>query len=250
MKKILLLTILAFTATNVVNAQCTPNPLYADSIFGVWPDTITGFEPAMEGVWWTDTLDFKIPTESGDIDPNFPGNLIDSVSLTTITNLPPGIVYYCNSNTPAPCTFLGGMQGCGLLEGIPTAEGTYDIDIDIMAFVLVGSITMPVQYSFTGYSITVGPLGVVENSGNISKVEQNVPNPFSNETKIDVYLRNGANIELTVHDMVGKTLYQTIERGIPGKNELVFEANDLGQGIYLYTIESGGESVTRRMIVK
>lgn len=249
MKKILLIAILVCPAAFAANAQCTPNPLYADSTFGVWPDTITGFSPAMEGVWWTDTLDFKIPTDGGDIDPGFAGFTIDSIGLNGITNLPPGIEYYCNSNTPAPCTFLGGMQGCGLLEGIPTAAGTYEMTIEVTAYVFVG-VVLPIPYVFTGYSITVGPLGVEENSGNISKVEQNVPNPFSKETKINVYLRDGANIELSVHDMVGKTLYQTVERGIPGKNELIFEANDLGQGIYLYTIESGGESVTRRMIVK
>lgn len=249
MKKILLFAFLAFLVTDVVNAQCTPNPLYADSTFGVWPDTIEGFAPAMEGVWWTDTLDFKIPTDAGDIDPGFAGFTIDSVALNTITNLPPGIAYNCNSNTPAPCTFIGGMQGCGLLEGIPTAAGTYDMTIEITAYVFFG-VVLPVPYTFTGYSISVDPVGITENAGNISKVEQNVPNPFSNVTKIGVYLRGGADIELTVHDMVGKTLYQTVERGVPGKNELVFEANDLGQGIYLYTIESGGESVTRRMIVK
>lgn len=240
---------LAFASFNLVNAQCTPNPLYADSAFGVWPDTIEGFSPAMEGVLWTDTLNFKIPTDGGDIDPNFAGFVIDSVGLNGITNLPPGIEYYCNSNTPAPCTFIGGMQGCGLLEGTPTTAGTYDMTIDVTAYVFLG-VVIPVPYSFTGYSISVNPVGISENVGNISKVEQNFPNPFSNETMIQVYLRDGADIGFTVHDMVGKELYRTIERGVPGRNELVFQAKDLNPGIYLYTIESNGQNITRRMIIK
>ncbi len=250
MKKFLLMIILVCPAAFAANAQCTPNPLYADSAFGVWPDTIVGFTPAMEGVWWTDTLDFKIPTDGGDIDPNFQGFQIDSVSLNTISNLPPGITYECNSNTPSPCTFLGGWQGCGLLEGTPTTAGTYEMDIEVTAYTFLG-VVIPVPYTFTGYMISVDPVGIEEQgAGNIAKVEQNVPNPFIEKTRIAVYLRDGADIEFSVHDMVGKTLFQSVQRGVPGKNELVYQPNGAQSGVYLYTINSGGESITRRMIIK
>ena len=55
------------------NAQCTPDPLYADSIYGAWPDTVTNFVSGQVGVAYIQVLDFKLPLDAGDVDPGFAG---------------------------------------------------------------------------------------------------------------------------------------------------------------------------------
>ena len=61
MKKLLLFTVSLFLTTFFINAQCTPNPQYADSAYGVWPDTSTNFVSGAVGVAYAQVLDFKLP---------------------------------------------------------------------------------------------------------------------------------------------------------------------------------------------
>ena len=112
MKKLLLLffTFCLFTLSS--NAQCTPDPLYFDSIYGAWPDTVTNFVPGQVGVPYTQILDFKLPSDAGAIDPAYAGVPVDSAVLTAVSGLPPGLSYLCN--TPN-CTWYGGDQGCASL---------------------------------------------------------------------------------------------------------------------------------------
>ena len=136
MKKLILLffsiNILAFSS----NAQCVPDPLYFDSIYGAWPDTITNFGPGQVGVFYTQILDFKLPTDAGDIDPQYIGLgiTIDSAVLASVAGLPPGISYACNTST---CSWLGGSQGCAAITGTPTTTGTYDIVISLDGWITV-----------------------------------------------------------------------------------------------------------------
>lgn len=129
--------------------------------------------------------------------------------------------------------------------------GLYDLTIDVTAYAFVFGVNLPVPYTFEGYSLEILMSDdIAENNGNISEVSQNVPNPFNGETQINVALVNAAEIEFSVHDMVGKTLHERVVRGVPGPNRLLFDASELNSGIYLYTVKSNGQSVTKRMIVK
>ena len=67
--KQLVLTLAAAALTTAAAAQCTPDPLYADSVFGVWPDTLENFKPGMVNVFYSDTLNLIIPTDANSLDP-------------------------------------------------------------------------------------------------------------------------------------------------------------------------------------
>ena len=98
MRKTLLLAACASIAFNAFS-QCIPNQLYADSVYGVWPDTVTNFRSGTVGVFYSDTLQVLVPTNAGLINPAFNGFNIDSVALVGITGLPPGIEVICHSQT-------------------------------------------------------------------------------------------------------------------------------------------------------
>ena len=64
MKKILLYFCAVFLFAAQLNAQsCTPGANFADSTYGIWPDTTTNFPLAEAGVAYSTDLNFKVPNE-------------------------------------------------------------------------------------------------------------------------------------------------------------------------------------------
>ena len=89
---------------------------------------------------------------------------------------------------------------------------------------------------------------------------QNYPNPFNPETWIPFELSNGANIVIRIYDIKGQLMrkldlgyreagiYRSKDRAAywDGKNEL---GEKVVRGIYLYTMETGEFTVTRKMLM-
>lgn len=234
----------------MASAQCTPDPLYTDSLFGVWPDTTENFVGGMVNVAYSDTLTLMVPSDAGSIDPDFSGIAIDSISVDNIDGLPPGISISCNSQTGAACTYIPGQLGCGLLEGIPTQEGTYELTIEVTAYAFF-IFPQQIPYTFGGYSITVSPNSV--SIGDLAPIDgakvQNVPNPFAGQTRIDFTLGKAAPAQVRVFNLVGEEIWTRTVQGRSGINHVPFDAGSLESGIYLYQVRSGDVSFTGRMVV-
>jgi hypothetical protein len=246
-----LLVSLGIAAALHAGAQCVPNPLYADSLYGVWPDTTENFAGGMVGVFYSDTLNIMVPSNASLINPDYPAFVtIDSISLDQVTGLPPGIQVACNSQTNAPCTYLPNQLGCGLLEGTPTEAGTFDIVLNVTAYAnFLGPQAIP--QSFSGYSITIVPNSV--GIGDIKPLGtgrvRNVPNPFANRTDIEFDLSKPALATIKVFNLVGEQVWKETVQGKVGSNHVPFRSNDLENGIYLYHIEVAGTTRTGRMMV-
>jgi len=83
------------------------------------------------------------------------------------------------------------------------------------------------------------------------EVSQNFPNPFTEISTIKVNLREGANIKLEVFSLLGQKVFETeMINTKPGLNNVNIEANGITPGIYFYTINVMGNSVTKKMIIK
>ena len=156
MKKLLLL-LFAFTAYNLSFSQCTPDPLYADSSWGIWPDEQTNFMSGDIGVAYQQIVNFKVPLDAGDIDSAFAGVPVDSVVLNNVSNLPPGISYACN--VPS-CTWYGDSAGCANIDGMPTTNGSFQITLDITGWVTIFFNPFPQTFTYDGYVINIGPVGI------------------------------------------------------------------------------------------
>jgi len=86
-------------------------------------------------------------------------------------------------------------------------------------------------------------------------LEQNYPNPFNPSTMISFSLKEDANITLVVYSILGNKV-ATVYSGRAGMGRHEFEwngENDSGRavssGIYLYRLEVGVNSLTRKMLL-
>lgn len=249
MMRTLLLATLAAASINAFS-QCIPNQLYADSIFGVWPDTTENFAPGMVGVFYSDTLNLLVPTDAGLVNPTFSGFVIDSVRMNQLTGLPAGLGVACNSQTGAPCTYLANQLGCGLIEGTPTEIGTFPIVIETTVYAQFFG-TQAIPYSFSGYSITIADnTAAVENNGPVKLGRvQNAPNPFADRTMIEFGLSRASTAKIQVFNLVGEKLWSRTVQAKAGMNRVPFEVNELENGIYIYHVEAAGTTYTGRMMV-
>jgi hypothetical protein len=81
-------------------------------------------------------------------------------------------------------------------------------------------------------------------------VNQNYPNPFDKQTSVLIYLRADSDVEVTVKNALGQTVNAfAVNNLMAGNHEIVIDGSSLSEGIYYYTIETGANSVTRKMQV-
>lgn len=248
MKKFLLLSITLFSAVTLKAQSCTPGANYADSSYGVWPDTIQNFPLAASGVPYSTDLNFKVPsTVTAEVAGNDPvaqgviGSAIQDFTVTGVTGLPTGINYACNI---ASCTYLGGANGCANLYGTATATGTYPITIDVEATVLVELLPgfptpLAVPTSFTGYKLIVGVAGT-----SVEMIEPFSVHPNPANTKITL---NGLNEKLNVSSITISNMEGKIIRKLSttSGNSLDVDISTFYSGIYFINIahETGVETV-------
>jgi hypothetical protein len=250
MRKALLSSIVVLASFSA-SAQCTPNQLYADSVYGVWPDTTENFMSGMANVFYSDTLNILVPTDAGLIDPGFAGFTIDSVAFDSVSNLPPGLSVVCNSQTAAPCTYLSNQVGCGLIEGIPTTTGTYDMVLNVTAYTTLGFFVLPVPQQFSGYSITINAnnVGVAEMGLEALSNVRTVPNPATSSLRVEFTLGRSTNGRVVLFNLVGEEVANQRFTGRQGLNAVPMNVEQLENGIYLYKVQAGGKTFTGRVVV-
>ncbi len=249
MKKLLLAFLLALIGAGA-NAQCTPNPMYQDSVFGVWPDTTINFVSGSVNMPYIQQLDLLIPNDAGLIDPQYQGVSLDSVQFTGVTGLPPGLSVNCNSQTSASCTYLPGQLGCGVIQGTPTQAGVYELVLEVVAYSNFLGSPIPFPYQFSGYRITVTEgMSILETQGPLIAGIRNVPNPFTSRTAFEFTLARAADVQIKVFDLLGAELWTQKVHGRAGSNKIPFESGTFQEGVYLYKVQTGKESFTGRMVL-
>ena len=83
-------------------------------------------------------------------------------------------------------------------------------------------------------------------------LKPNYPNPFNPQTTIAFDLPARAEVKLAIYDLLGREVRVLVE-GVreAGVHEVVFEANQLPSGTYLYRLETlAGSFVQRMLLVK
>ena len=83
------------------------------------------------------------------------------------------------------------------------------------------------------------------------RVEQNYPNPFSNQTNIKVSLENPGTLIIDVVNVTGQKV-MSIDKGYlnAGTHYVQIDASNLDAGVYFYTVINGADKATRSMIVE
>lgn len=94
-------------------------------------------------------------------------------------------------------------------------------------------------------------LSVKELSTPLAYVSQNYPNPFSDQTTIDIGLERSTNLDITVFNLIGQPVWQKTTGKLPGgMHNVTINGHAFTPGIYFLSINSGEFSVSRKMIVE
>ncbi|MEO1626178.1 MAG: T9SS type A sorting domain-containing protein [Bacteroidota bacterium] len=79
---------------------------------------------------------------------------------------------------------------------------------------------------------------------------QNIPNPFRDETVIGFVLPNGGEAIISLYDVNGRLMDRLEGEFAKGYNQWNVNSSDLpSSGIYYYTLETAGKSLTKKMIL-
>jgi hypothetical protein len=90
-------------------------------------------------------------------------------------------------------------------------------------------------------------------SNSIPKIfvlNQNYPNPFNPATQIEYSIPQNGFVTLKVYNVLGQevsTLFSGMQT--PGSYKATFDGSNLASGVYLYRLEAGKFSVTKKMIL-
>lgn len=281
MKKLVLIAILLMASyfSNQSYAQCTPNLQYADSLYDIWPDSITNLPLAVIGSDYNTVIDIKTLTDTtsslgavkvyamrvnaGDVTglpagftftPNYTGNG-GWVNGGTAPNLTP--VQGC-VKVYAPASAVAAAAGGG-----PNNDGVYPILVKIDMKVTAGIVFTPTWLSTI--STLAGPLPEdddyrikIVNSGTGFELEhgptpfsvsQNYPNPVHGDYSVQVGMPSNGKVSVRVTDILGNVVAVSEHSLSKGNNKLNLSRGNLQAGVYFYTVTFGSEKLTRRMIV-
>lgn len=138
-----------------------------------------------------------------------------------------------------------------------------------------GSTTKPHSYSFTEENLTSGKYSyrlkqidfdgtfrysqIIEAEVNLSRefsLSQNYPNPFNPVTTIKYSLpsvnSSGGRdlVTLKVYDVLGNEIRTLVsEEQSPGFHKVIFDAENLPSGVYIYRLTAGSYSSSRKLIL-
>lgn len=93
-------------------------------------------------------------------------------------------------------------------------------------------------------------LEVIELKNDIFTMEQNIPNPTNEKTKIDYNVPKEGNIVFTIASTIGQIVYTKHFYTTAGKHSITIDITNLATGIYFYTIDFYGHRITKKMTIK
>jgi photosystem II stability/assembly factor-like uncharacterized protein len=79
---------------------------------------------------------------------------------------------------------------------------------------------------------------------------QNYPNPFNTRTAISYQLSTVSQVELSIYNLLGQKVVTLVSEKQPAGNYRVeWDASEFATGVYLYRLEAGAFSKTRKLIL-
>ena len=152
----------------------------------------------------------------------------------------------------------GGYQISGVAGGSLTVQASkisYQSEANDVQFNGGTASTLMVNFDLQQAIVSVDP----KNPGTVLPTNfglaQNFPNPFNPSTTIRFSLPEAHHTRLTIYNLLGQEVYELVNRAMPaGQHEFTWNGtNRSGQkvvsGIYLYRLESGTVSLTRKMLL-
>jgi hypothetical protein len=81
-------------------------------------------------------------------------------------------------------------------------------------------------------------------------LSQNYPNPFNPTTKISYSVPQNGFVTLKVYNILGQEVATLVQGQLPAGNYITtFNASKFASGVYLYRLEIGGTSITKKLVL-
>jgi hypothetical protein len=81
-------------------------------------------------------------------------------------------------------------------------------------------------------------------------LQQNYPNPFNPNTTISFSIPTSEFVTLKVYDVLGREIATLVNENLSaGSYSYNFDAKNLTSGVYLYKLQAGKYSETKKMIL-
>ncbi|MFN8304117.1 MAG: T9SS type A sorting domain-containing protein [Saprospiraceae bacterium] len=259
MKKALLFFVLLFTAGFVSAQDCQVDSSLLQTGGLLSPIPYSDQNPqynlavACVGSAYNQSVTVNVPA-------TFSGFPIDSVGIAAsgaIGNLPAGLQYTCE---PPNCIFYPGTLGCILMYGTPSASNPAPdtLDLTITATVYTPLIDIPIGFPGQAapgnhYYLILNQAGncssaATEPAGVISSLKS-APNPFGVQTTIEVVSAEAGQFQFEVFDLLGQRVFFENVRLVEGSNTFTFDAGDLANGSYFYSIGNGQGKMSKMFVV-
>ena len=79
-------------------------------------------------------------------------------------------------------------------------------------------------------------------------LEQNYPNPFNPSTNIKFALPSGSNVKLNIYNTLGEEVAELVNGYLDaGTYTYRFDASDMTSGVYIYTLQTAGQTISKKM---
>ena len=258
MKK-LLTTVLLLVACTLVYSQCTPDPQYVAG--GIYPDSTTGLSDAHVGQAYNQLITIITPADTNvDVGPLTGGLFgmisvdIDSITLNSVTGLPPNFDYYCD---PPSCGFIGGTTECAELYSMvnPTINdiGNYQIVFETTAYVsgipLIGNTTQNdvIDYYYLNVVNSTSVLNYL--SKDKFQINNISPNPANDFVNINYLIGNQRNVVCDVYNLVGEKIDSFKYSSNKGVNNIGIDTSTFSEGIYIFSISDGSICNNQRVVI-
>ena len=76
------------------------------------------------------------------------------------------------------------------------------------------------------------------------------PNPFISDTNINFRSVKAQTIVFSVKNLLGTTVYEEQIDASSGNNTIAFNRNNLTKGMYIYSLQTDVEIVSKRLVIK
>ncbi|MDR3666980.1 MAG: YCF48-related protein, partial [Ignavibacteriaceae bacterium] len=170
------------------------------------------------------------------------------------------IKWYCYSsqitNVKLEYTTNNGTTWLLIVASVPANQVTYAWSVPSTltqtAKVRVSDVATGLISDMSDNVFLISPVSGIKDNNIVTNYElsQNYPNPFNPSTTIRYAIKNDGNVTLKVFDILGREVAVIVhEYQKEGNYNIKFDAHKLSSGIYLYRIESGNFTDTKKFIL-
>ena len=155
-----------------------------------------------------------------------------------------------------------GCDGCRHIEllaigpdvknNFVSSQNRYTPDMAVTAAHIIG--VDPTKATGEVMSEIFATTGIPTQSVKTFKVESVAPNPFYSSVEIRYSLNKSSNVNISIRDFSGRVIKElTNKKETTGEKTVIWNGMDgngqkVATGVYFYTLEAGGESISGKMV--